>query len=161
MPRYCRSRFGVLALLLPGLLRAQGGLPGPLDSGSLVRLHLTADTIQGRLVAQGPQGASSVRYCLYPGPPCGSTLDSRIRATPVAQIIHLDVAAGSRWKRGTVLGGLIGAAVGGFFWAVGSELCDGGTCRQSLPRSAAVSLGLGLGLGFAFGSASVRWRPAW
>ena len=151
----------MLPLLIPMLLQAQQGLPVPLDSGMLVRMHQSSDVTQGRLLRTASQGTPSLSYCPYPAPPCTSALDPRAGATAVAQIIHLDVAAGTRWKHGMVIGGVIGGAIGAFFVSVGSGLCDTDSCRATMRKTAAAYLGLGLGLGAVFGSTSVQWRPAW
>jgi len=152
---------GMLPLLIPMLLQAQEGLPVPLDSGALLRMHLFSDVTQGRLLAPASQGSPSLTYCRYPAPPCTSVLDPRAGTIAVAQIIHLDVATGTRWKHGMAIGGVVGGVIGAFFISVGSGLCDTDQCRGTMWKSAAAYLGLGLGLGAVFGSTSVQWRPAW
>ena len=152
---------GTAPIFLARLLLAQGGLPMALDSGSLVRMHVGADLIEGRLVTAGALGDLRITYCQYPSPPCVSSSDGRVRSVGVAQVLHLDRAAGTRWAHGTVIGGLIGTAIGGLFLSAGSGLCDTSSCRGTVRRTAAGFFGVSVGIGFALGSASVQWRPAW
>jgi hypothetical protein len=84
-----------------------------------------------------------------------------VQAIPAAQVTHLDIAAGSHWVRGGLIGAGVGALVGGFFILLADGLCDTAQCKTSSRRAALAPLGLGFGLGALFGSASVVWRPAW
>src|SRR6266545_179943 len=134
----------------------------PLDSGTLVRFHASnTHWVRGRLLQAFRPTSSTLILCRYPAPPCAALSDPHVQAIPAGQVAHLDIAAGSHWVRGGLIGAGLGAAVGGFFIVLGDELCDTADCKTSSRRAALAPLGLGFGLGALFGSAAVRWRPAW
>jgi hypothetical protein len=149
-----------LLLLCPSFALAQG--TAPVDSGVVVRLHLGTDTTRrGRLLAPIVPASLTITYCRYPGPPCSSPTSLGLDSIPTSDVIHLDVASGSHWKRGALIGGGIGAALGGLFIAFAHSMCETSECRSSADTGALITAGLGLTLGAAFGSTSLTWKPVW
>ena len=156
-------RYPIVAALLlsPSVTFAQRLPPASLDSGTLVRIHLSSThSVRGRLLKDFNASSAAFTFCPYPAPPCAGTADSRIATIPLDQVIGYDRAIGTHWDRGIVIGGLAGAALGGLFVAAYSELCDTSSCRGEAWRGFAIPFTLGLGLGAAFGSASIKWGPA-
>lgn len=147
----------LLLLLVPGVAVAQAA---PIDSGIVVRMHRTgAATIRGRLFTSFQPGNTTVVYCRYPAAPCLNAAATESLA--LADIMHLDVAQGSHWKRGALIGGVVGAALGGLLIAFANGLCETSSCRSDARLGALVPLGMGVGLGAAFGSTSLVWKPRW
>ena len=157
----CKPSIVALLLFWSSVAAAQQVPPVTIDSGTLVRMHLTASgTIRGRLVKEFTSYSPSLTFCPYPGPQCVAEAESRITSLPIAQVTSIDQAVGTHVERGLIIGGLIGAGVGGLFLAANSELCDI-DCGSSDTRGFLIPLVLGLGLGAAFGAASTEWAPAW
>jgi hypothetical protein len=147
-----------LVLFSPSLVVAQRIPTSPLDSGTLVRLHLSpTESVRGRLVTDFTVSSPVFTFCPYPATPCATATDPRISTIPASQVTGIDKAVGTHLGRGLAIGGLLGAALGGLFVEAYSQLCDTSSCRGQAWRGFAVPFALGLGLGGAFGSASVRW----
>lgn len=159
------SRVPTIAAFLavcPILLQAQVPPSVTLDSGSLVRVHLsTARSIRGRLVTDLSPSNPTLTYCPYPSPPCTTLLDARVRSLPLTQVTGLEVAEGNHWKNGAMIGGLVGLGIGVLVAGEAPGLCDSSACRRTAWRLGLIPFGFGLGLGMAFGSASIKWRPLW
>ena len=154
-------RTALVALVaLPAVATAQQA--SSLDSGTVVRFHLATDaTMRGRLLMPILPSTPTITYCRYPGVPCRALDDPGVRTVDGAQLAQVDVADGSHWQRGALIGGAIGAALGAFAIALGNGICDTSDCRAAGWRFAGVTLMLGFGLGITFGSTSLSWRPAW
>lgn len=145
-------------LLVPGVVDAQQATS--IDSGIVVRMHRAdAATIRGRLFTPFQPGNTALVYCRYPAAPCLNAAATESLA--VSAIMHLDVAQGSHWKRGALIGGAVGAVLGGLVIAFANGLCDTSSCRSDAKLAALVPLGMGVGLGAAFGSTSLVWKPRW
>jgi hypothetical protein len=152
------SSLAALLLLSPSLIVAQRLPTAPLDSGTLVRMHLSpTEAVRGRLVKDFTPSSSAFTFCPYPASPCASATDTRISTIPASQVTSIDKAVGTHVGRGLAIGGFIGAALGGLFLEAYSQLCDTSSCRAQAWRGFAVPFALGLGFGAAFGSASIRW----
>ena len=151
----------VLLLALRTRAGAQGLRTVPIDSGTLVRLHVSNhQSVRGRLLQPLSPATANLIFCRYPGTPCTAFSDPRVETIPGAQVARLDVATGSHWVRGGLIGAAVGAALGGVFIALGNGLCDTADCKSSSRRAALGPLALGIGIGVLFGSASIVWRPA-
>ena len=86
----------------------------PIDSGTLVRIRLDSGTaIRGRLLATFVPGTSQLQLCLYPGRACTGAADPRGHTIETRVVGRLEVAAGSRWRTGAVIGAVLGIAAGG------------------------------------------------
>jgi hypothetical protein len=150
----------VALVAFPGVATAQQDRS--LDSGTVVRFQMAPGAaVRGRLLIPIRSTTPSITYCRYPGVPCRSLDDPGVRTLDRSQIAHVDVADGSHWQRGALIGGAIGAALGVMGLYLANGLCDTDDCLASGRRGAAVTVALGLGLGMLFGSTSLRWRPAW
>lgn len=139
-------------------LEAQVRLGQSLDSATVVRLHLSSGrTYQGRLLTPFGPGADSVVACPYPSVYCpGLTMRS---AFPASEIAGVDILVGSRAKRGAVIGGIVGVAVGAFgLWLVlqvGPEYVTEAEVASFVPAYTA----LGAGIGALIGSTKRIWKP--
>ena len=106
------------------------------DSGTLVRLHTANGIARGRMLAPFRSDAATVRFCAYPGPPCdANTPADRLLEMRTDAIRSLELSVGTRWRKGAVIGGLIGAGLG--VRALGCEV-------QPLPAQFARSDRVGL-----------------
>jgi hypothetical protein len=151
----------LLAFPLFGPASAQRLGTAPLDSGTLIRIHLaTMQIVRGRLLEPfQPTISPALVFCSYPRSPCRSTTEPPAKSIPVSQVTTLDVATGSHWLKGGLIGAGVGAVVGGAFIILANGLCDTSNCRSSGPPTA-VSLTIGgFALGALFGSSSPRWSP--
>ena len=145
----------------PSSLGAQQLFTVPLDSGTLVRLRLSGELVEGRLLQPLAPTSTDIRFCRYPGNPCFRDSEERVRTLPTTDIQGLDVQNGTRWQRGMLIGGAIGFVVGLVGSLFTNGLCDTGMRCFSDP--AAVAMGGmvgGMGWGLLFGSTSIVWRPA-
>jgi hypothetical protein len=158
----CTAKFAIqLLLLTPMGLRAQ--TPAPpfrLDSGTVVRLQLHSGAWEkGKLLSPYAQDSSRVRYCHYPAPPC-RVGDERFRDKPASDFSIVEVRRGTAWLPGLVIGGLVGAAFGGFVVAFAEGVGDSPAStgeKVSAVAGGAVVFG---GLGALIGSAFEKWgRP--
>lgn len=148
------------ALMLALAVNGRAQIPAnaePIDSGTLVRLHLVGDSIvRGRLVGPLVPAASTIVLCRFPGPPCTATTDPGVAMWPLTSVRQLEVAKGSAVKTGVVVGFLIGLVVGTQL----GEFCIDGPCPSA--GHAALHVGLPLAgffglIGGAIGDGKVRW----
>lgn len=154
-----------LCTLAPIGLAAQDTLlPVAIDSGKMVRMHTTHSIVLGRLTARFQNTDAALHYCRYPGPPCLGAEDSAaVRTMPVATVLRLEVSQGSAWRRGAVIGGVLGAVTGGLATAyvLGFRECT--RCESKTPIIVAGAISNGLfwgGLGALWGSAFPRWSKS-
>lgn len=150
----------ILSLVLPSQVLAQS--PITVDSGKVVRMSLPDDTVEGRLIAPASSSIALISYCRYPGPPCHTLLDAGIDSVETSRVVHLDVANGSNWERGALIGGAIGAAIGG----IGLSFAHGGFCELPECEGDAVWAAIGItiagaAVGAVFGATSLTWEPIW
>jgi hypothetical protein len=151
----------VLALALQKTAGAQRLATAPIDSGTVIRMHLgNAKTVRGRLLQTFTPSSSTLTFCRYPGTPCANLSDQHVDSLPASRITCLDVAHGNHLLNGVVIGGLTSLAVAGALILTFGQLCDATNCAESNRRVALGTIALGVGLGVAFGSQSVRWRSA-
>lgn len=142
-------------------LKAQQVGSIPLDSGTLVRITLLhGHAVRGRLLEPfQPSASPAFVFCSYPAAPCMSRTDSHVQSVPTMEVTALEVAAGSHWLKGGLIGAGIGTALGG-----GADyLCRGLSDSPSeCSHASVIILGAlwGFGLGALFGSTSPRWIPA-
>lgn len=136
-----------------------------LDSGALVRMYTANGVVRGRLVQPFRGTGDPFRYCRYPGPPCTEAQDSvAIRIMPSAALLHLDIQSGTHWRRGLLIGGAIGAALGAVGTALIASGCDRTSCISTNSAAAlgglsgAITIGA---LGTLWGSAFPRWKAAY
>ncbi|MBL0178962.1 MAG: hypothetical protein IPP98_07550 [Gemmatimonadetes bacterium] len=84
-----------------------------------------------------------------------------MRTIPVSDLRRLDVSTGSHWRRGGLIGGVIGAAMGVVGTAFAVSMCDTADCasnRDTIVILGGISSGLTFGaLGALWGSAFPRW----
>lgn len=149
----------VAAVLLPSPVVAQN--TATVDSGTVVRLSLPADTVRGRLIAPVQQSALLITYCRYPGVPCNDPLAAGIDSVEVSRVVHLDMANGSNWKRGALIGGAIGGALGGLILVAAQGWCDFPDCENDrLPTALGLTVA-GAAIGAVFGATSLTWERIW
>ncbi len=170
----CIETVTALALLaVPAASAQQVLVTRPLDSASVVRLHLVQGSrVEAELVtALSPESGVIVyrppfhRDCGVPRAVC------QFR-TPVTDVRAIEVPHGNHAGRGAVLGAGIGGAFGlalGLAFAA-NQTCvaypgfGGDYCTKSsaavVPVTTLVGAGLGAGLGALFGVGSPEWRPA-
>jgi hypothetical protein len=156
-----KLRILILVLLAcPSLAVAQQATP--VDSGRVVRLHrASGEVMRGRLLAPIQPEAPAITYCHYPGVPCRSLDAPGVRTASRTDVLHLDVAGGSRWKRGALIGGAAGVVMGALMISFAHGLCETSECRSDAEIAALVPVALGVSLGTLFGSTSLTWRPVW
>ena len=159
MPVSSGARFGA-ALMLALAINGRAQIPAsaePIDSGTLVRLHLLSDSIvRGRLIGRLVPPAATIVLCRFPGPPCTATTDPGVARWPLASVQQLEVSKGSAVKTGAVIGFLIGLVVGTEL----GQFCIDGPCPSA--GHAAVHVGLPVAgifafIGGAIGDGKVRW----
>ena len=150
----------VLGLALQKAAGAQRLATAPIDSGTVIRMHLAnAQTVRGRLLQTFTPSTSALTFCRYPGTPCATLSDPHVQTVPALQVTGLDVAQGTHLVKGAMIGGAIGGLLAFVYFQFGHGLCDTSRCISETDRGALGAFGLGLGLGVAFGSQSVKWRP--
>lgn len=160
--RMSGSTLAILLAVSAGLGRVQAQDVARVDSGTVVRLHLSGGAMQrGRLLTPVAPATAEIVYCRYPGPPCRALTAPRVDSVPRSRLTQLDEAAGSHWQRGAIVGGAIGAALGIATIAFADGLCESEGCVNASLGGAAVVLALGTGLGLVFGSTSLTWRTVW
>ena len=158
-----KIRVSCLVLLAAAMGGTEAGAQGPLltqplDSGTLVQAHLVGgDRVRGRLLGRvGPAG-DTIALCRYPGTPCAvAALSGREIVLPRPNVTRLEVAVGSRARRGVLLGSLSGLAATVVHYAVFYRV-------SAFDRSPQVVVGvmsLGAVLGAALGSLEIVWGPA-
>ncbi len=107
-----RGLVRLVALFLLGMAPAMASaqMPtgmAPIDSGRVVRAWVGDVAVRGRLLAPLDPAADSVRYCRYPGPPCGSApVPAQVAWLSPGTVTHLEVATGTRAVRGAWIGGI-------------------------------------------------------
>ena len=162
-------RFFITALisLLPFTPAAAQQLgSAPLDSGTLVRINIsTGHPVRGRLLEPfHPSASPALVFCSYPGSPCISRTEPHAQVMPVTQITTLEMATGTHWLKGGLIGAGIGAVLSGVLVYLAIGNCDNTGCHSSGHRTgvrlaAAGVTALGFGLGASIGDSSPRWRP--
>ncbi len=151
----------VVALTTPGVATPQEPGAAALDSGTLVRMHLrSGEAVRGRLLQTFRPSDATLTFCRYPGTPCATLSDARVDKMPAAHVEQIDVAHGTHWIRGALIGGVVGGLLAMFYIQLGHGLCDDSACEAESARYGRAAFALALGLGVAFGSQSVGWRPA-
>ena len=151
----------VLLASLGSLAEAQGPpLTQTLDSGTLERVRLdSGSTLRGRLVTTLEPGAQQLQLCLYPGRDCSGAADSRVRGIEMSAITRLEVSAGSRWRTGALIGGILGIAAGGLAYGLDSDT-DAGSGPAGPAAVYYIRGTLGGALwGALFGAGFDAWRP--
>ena len=157
-------------LVVSLVLAAAVGLPAqaqtplaaqPIDSGALVRIRtLSGSAVRGRLFNRLEPSSSHLQLCIYPGRSCTQPSDERVRTFATADISRIDIAAGSRWRTGALIGALLGAASGslGHAFAEDSDAHSGPVA----PEAQFLIIGaLGGALwGAIFGAGFDAWRLA-
>ena len=85
-----------------------------------------------------------------------------MRPLPVSDLLRRDVSTGSHWRRGALIGGVLGAAMGVLGTAFLVSMCDTADCasnRDTIVLLGGISSGLTIGaLGALWGSAFPRWE---
>lgn len=137
-------------------------LPAAVDSGRMVRMHTAAGMVQGRLVSPFRPTDATLSYCRYPGPPCVGREDSlAVRTISVSALTRLEQSPGSHWRRGAIIGGAVGAVLGGLAMSFAIGMCERDCPKQKAPLIVlggmlnAVAFG---GVGALWGSAFSRWE---
>ncbi len=163
----------LLALTLAaGRLVAQQPLvTQPLDSASVVRLHLArGGPVQVVLLAPFAPESTVVTYGPPPYRECGVPRAACQFRTPVTDVRAIEVPRGNRAGRGALIGAGIGGGLGfalGLAIAGSQSECTGvGPCGGGPSDAAVVSAttfvgaALGAALGALFGLGSPAWGPA-
>lgn len=156
-----------LAAILCGLaapLTAQTPtLPAAVDSGRVVRLHTPTGTLVGRLTSPFRNTDPAVLFCRYPGPPCQSASDTTgMRSIDTASLLRLEVASGTKWRSGAVLGGVAGALLGWLAGELENGFCEG-TCNsrsKTMARNTLTGVLVIGALGALWGTGFPRWEEA-
>ena len=137
-------------------------LPAAVDSGRMVRMHTATGMVQGRLVSPFRPTDATLSYCRYPGPPCVGRDDSlAVRIISVSALTRLELSPGSHWRRGAIIGGAVGAVLGGLAMSFALGMCERDCPTQKAPLIIlggivnAVAFG---GVGALWGSAFSRWE---
>jgi hypothetical protein len=128
----------------------------PIDSGRVIRAWIGDAAVRGRLLAPLDPAADSVRYCRYPGPPCGV----RPEPTQVAWLVpssvnHLEVAVGNRSTRGFWIGGIANFALTLGAISFAQSFCESRACKSSTTELLFAGLiggAIGGGIGALIGS---------
>ena len=155
-----------LALLV--LLVAAGARPldaqvpasmPPVDSGLVIRAWLDSGQMRGRLLMPMRATDDSVRYCALPGRPCRGDATDVTGWLHLASIRHLDVQAGTRWKKGAVWGGVLGLLVSAMAIEI-NEMCETAYCansRSENTRRMILGPSIGAAVGAVIGSGFPRF----
>jgi len=139
-----------LGALPPPHLAAQDSLVhATIDSGALVQVRLGSGApVRGRLVEPLTPSSTIIRFCRYPAPACTNPSDTvTIQHLPTSSLRSVEVARGSHW----VIGALVGGLTGGALMAVASG------SQSDYIAVGVVSIGV---LGAVIGGGSPRWGPA-
>jgi hypothetical protein len=152
-----------LGIAVPTLPAQQPLVRTTLDSGTVVRLHLnTGDAEAGRLLAPFATDSTTFRFCRFPAPPCSGPAGPRYAERLVADVRSVDRHTGTRWKRGALVGAVIGTT-----WVV-SLFASGADCFPDLAGisrvgACATSIGGFISIpalvGAIVGSGWHTWRP--
>ncbi|MBI1967730.1 MAG: hypothetical protein HYS40_07055 [Gemmatimonadetes bacterium] len=160
MRRRCIER-ACAALLAAAPVSAQQLVYLPLDSATVVRLHLLrGGTVSGRLLV--PFGPDSTRFTWCPAGRGGCRWDAgrTRRLTPAADVRRVDVRRGSRSTQGAVIGGAVLVGVAATFCA----LTDTGGCDPArggfLSYVALPTALVGSGIGAIVGGGIPKWEEA-
>ena len=150
-----------LLLLVVPSVRAQVPLiTQPLDSGTLVRAHLSnGSVVRGRLLAPLVPPAASLRLCLYPGRLCAGPLDDRTRTLPVSDVRFLEVADGTRARTGALVGAVVGVLMGEAVHGLAEGMCESAGCIPPRWRADLVGALGGALWGALLGAGFDAWRP--
>ena len=169
----CIETVTALALLaVPAASAQQALVTRPLDSASVVRLHLVqGNRVEAELVTVlGPESGVIVyrppfhRDCGVPRAVC------QFR-TPVTDVRAIEVPHGNHAGRGALIGAGVGGTLGlALGLAFAGQTCvaypgfGGDYCTRSsaavVPVTTLVGAALGAGLGALFGVGSPAWWPA-
>lgn len=164
MRNHLRNLLASIALLGTAATASaqQPPLPAAVDSGRMVRMHTAAGMVQGRLVSPFRPTDATLSYCRYPGPPCVGREDSvAVRTISVSALTRLEQSPGSHWRRGAIIGGAVGAVLGGLAMSFALGMCERDCPKQKAPLIVlggmvnAVAFG---GVGALWGSAFSRWE---
>ncbi len=164
----------LLALTLAaGRLVAQQPLvTQPLDSASVVRLHLArGGPVQVVLLAPFAPESTVVTYAPPPYRECGVPRAACQFRTPVTDVRAIEVPRGNRAGRGALIGAGVGGALG---FALGLAVagnetcvtypsmggCNGPSNIAVVSATTFVGAALGAALGALFGLGSPAWGPA-
>ncbi len=156
---------GVVALVLVAAIRAPAWAQQvgtvPIDSGTVVRIRLSArQSVRGRLLQTFRPSDPTLTFCRYPGTPCSGLSDARVDRIPAADVEQIEVAHGTHWIKGALIGGVVGGLLAMFYIQAGHAFCDDSACEAASARYGRTAFALALGVGVAFGSQSVGWRHA-
>ncbi len=154
-----------IALLAPLLLlcATSGGasaqMPAgmaPIDSGRVVRAWTGDVAVRGRLLAPLDPAADSVRYCRYPGPPCGANpAPTQVAWLVPSNVSHLDIAVGTRAVRGAWIGGITQMLLTMAAVSLADGLDECSSCNRSTTEYLFAGLAggvIGAGIGALIGS---------
>jgi hypothetical protein len=101
-----------------------------------------------------------LRVCLYPGRACAGAADDRARVLEIQEIRRLEVRAGTRWRAGALIGGVLGIAAGGLAHGLASDTDSNfGPVRPAAWFLLTGALGGAL-WGAVFGAGFDAWRAA-
>lgn len=120
-------------------------------------MHTATGMVQGRLTAPFHSTDATLSYCRYPGTPCVGREDSlAIRTISVSALTRLEQSPGSHWRRGAIIGGAVGAILGGLAMSFVLAMCEYDCPNQKAPL---IVLG-GMVNAVAFGAVGALWGSA-
>ena len=150
----------VLALALQNAAGAQRLATAPIDSGTVIRMHVAnAAAVRGRLLRTFTPSSSTLTFCRYPGAPCANLSDQHVDSLPASQVTRLELAHSNHLLKGALIGGAAAAPIGWLWWQF-AGICDESACVTRVHRGAVGIVAFGIALGMLFGSQSVGWRAA-
>lgn len=151
----------VAAQVLSGPVGAQAPLVlVPLDSGTAVRLQLTAGTkVTGRLLARFGEDSTRFLYCPSLRVACDGVAHSP-RVTPAPEVTRVEMQRGTHARRGAFMGAGIALGVAAAACVLVEQLgCD--PSDGSFFSYVALPVGfLGAGFGALIGGSVPKWAVA-
>lgn len=131
----------------------------PIDSGTVVRLHFrNGPPVEGRLTATFTPDSTGFRYAIGTRISEYRTRFPRNRFTPAANVVAVDVQAGSHSQSGALVGGAVGVGFGVLGYRLFRSHC--GNCATGLGFGVISLGGLSALLGSQLGGRSYIWKPA-
>ena len=151
-----RLMMALAVVALTGAPRsAAAQAPLVLDSGRLVRVQIDSTKFMtGHLLQPFSLQNPSMLLCRSPGTPCTAIDSTNRRIVPIEQLRAIEVAHGSAWLPGAIVGAGLGALLGHAGWEFGERQGD---LAVAMIGGAVVVGALGAMIGGGFDV----WRTLW